>query len=114
MNTATAEKETTRSESRRKITETYTVGNYRVVVETSHDKTRKAYRTTVSECQIQKNDGYVMQFHSPFTDYYSTIKAAAVSRYNFNSLSQFHNSSADIAAEIVNTLLESHSKKGGE
>jgi hypothetical protein len=114
MNTATIEKESITNEITRKITDTYTVGNYRVTVQTKHDKTRKAYLTTISECQIQKNDGYTMEFHSVFTDYFKTIKAEKVSRYSLNTLIQFHNSTAQEAAVIVNDLLNSNNKKEGE
>lgn len=114
MDIATIERESVSSEASRKITDTYTVGNYRVKVQTRHDKNRKAYLTTISECQIQKNDGYTMEFHSVFTDYLKTIKAERVSRYGFTSLSQFHNSTAQEAAEIVNDLINSNQKKEGE
>lgn len=108
----TIEKETTSNEITRKITDTYTVENYRVKVSTWHDKNRKAYLTSVSECRIDKRDGYTMEFHGIFADYYKTIKAERVSRYSFTNLQKFHNDSADEVAAIVNQLLDNY--KGEE
>lgn len=112
MNTDTVEKNVTRNEITRKIVETYTDGSYRVRVETYHDKNRKAYITTIGECQIEKRDGYTMEFHSVFTNYYKRIKAESVSRYSFKSLEEFHNSTAEEVAAIVANLLEKN--KGEE
>ena len=112
MNTATIEKDVTRNEITRHITETYTIENYRVKVSTWHDKNRKAYITSVSECRIDKRDGYTMEFHGVFADYYKTIKAERVSRYSFKSLTEFHDSTAQECAVIVNQLIDS--RKGEE
>lgn len=114
MNTDTVEKESVKSDSSRKITDSYTIDNYRVKVSTWHDKNRKAYITSVSECQIEKCDGYTMERHAIFANYYKTINATRVSRYSFKSLEVFHNSTAEEVAVIVATLIDSHNKKEGE
>lgn len=110
----TIEKETVSNEITRKITDTYTVENYRVKVSTWHDKNRKAYITSVSECRIEKRDGYTMEFHGIFADYYKTVKATRVSRYSFKSLEVFHQSNAEEVAAIVADLIDSHNKKEEE
>lgn len=108
----TIAKETTSNDITRRITDTYTVENYRVKVSTWHDKTRKAYFTSVSECRIEKRDGYTMEYHGIFADYYKTIKAERVSRYSLTGLHKFHDEAADEAAAIVNQLLANY--KGEE
>lgn len=114
MNTETIEKNVTRNEITRDITESYTIGNYRVKVSTWHDKNRKAYITSISECRIDKRDGYTMEFHGVFADYYKTIKAEKVSRYSFKSLTEFHNSTAQECAVIVNQLLENKGEQDND
>jgi hypothetical protein len=111
MNTDTVEKEVVRNDITRKITESYTLGTYRVKVSTWHDKNRKAYLTSVSECQIERRDGYTMERHAIFANYYKTIKAERVSRYSFKSLEVFHDSTAEEVAVIVASLIDSHSEK---
>lgn len=114
MNTDTVKKESVKSDSSRKITDSYTIGDYRVKVSTWHDKNRKAYITSVSECQVQQRDGYSMEFHAVFADYYKTINATRVSRYSLKSLEVFHQSTAEEVAVIVAKLIDSHNKKEGE
>ena len=49
-------------EINRRIVESWTrEDNYRVKVTTWHDKNRKAFISNISECQIEKNAGYVME-----------------------------------------------------
>lgn len=104
----TIEKEITRNDITRKVSEVYTLEAYRVRVTTQHDKTRKAFITTVSECQVMQRDGYAMEFHSVFTDYFKTIKAEKIARYSFAALNKFHDSAALEAAEIVKHLFDSY------
>jgi hypothetical protein len=108
---ATIAKEITRNDITRKITESYTIGDYRVKVTTWHDKSRKAYLTSIGECQIEKREGYTMERHAIFASYYKTIKAERVSRYSFKSLEAFHDSTAQEAADIVDRLIKSHQEK---
>ena len=110
----TIAKETTSNDITRKITDTYTVENYRVKVSTWHDKTRKAYLTSVSECRIEKREGYTMEYHGIFADYYKTIKAERVSRYSFTNLQKFHDEVADEVAVIVNQLLANYKGEDNE
>lgn len=114
MTTETIEKNLVRNEITRKIEETYTDGSYRVRVTTSHNKNHKAYITTVSECQVEKREGYTMEFHSVFTDYFKNIKVQKVSRYSFKGLEEQHNATAEEAAVIVAALLEKNRMRGDE
>jgi hypothetical protein len=114
VNTSTVEKDSVRNEITRRITDSYTVDNYRVKVSTWHDKSRKAYLTSVSECQIDKRDGYTMERTTVFVSYYKIVKAEKVSRYSFKSLADFHASTEQEAADIVERLIESHNEKEGQ
>ena len=107
----TIEKEITRNDISRKVSETYTLGSYRVHITTKHDKTRKAFITSVSECQVMQRDGYAMEFHSVFTDYFKNIKAEKVARYSFAALNKFHDSAAGEAAEIVSQLFDNYKSR---
>jgi len=111
VNTDTVEKETTRNDIGRKITESYTIGTYRVKVTTYHDKSRKAYLTSVSECEIERRDSYTMERHAIFANYYKIIKAERVNRYSFKSLEVFHDSTVPEVADIVSRLIDSHNEK---
>lgn len=110
----TVEKEVVRNDITRKITESYTVGTYRVKVSTWHDKNRKAYLTEVSECEIERREGYTMERHAIFANYYKVIKTERVSRYSFKSLELFHDSIAEESAVIVASLIDSHNEKESE
>lgn len=114
MNTDTVEKEVVRNDITRKITENYTIGTYRVKVTTWHDKSRKAYLTSIGECEIEKREGYTMERHAIFASYYKVIKAERVSRYSFKSLELFHDSTAQEAGAIVTSLIDSYNEKEGE
>lgn len=114
MNTDTIQKDSVSNETSRRITDSYTVDNYRVKVSTWHDKARKAYMTSVSECQIERRDGYTMERHAIFANYYKVIKAERVSRYSFKSLAEFHASTAQEAGDIIERLIESYNEKEGQ
>ena len=110
----TVDKEVTRNDIGRRITESYTVDTYRVKVSTAHDKSRKAYLTTISECTIERREGYTMERTTIFASYFKVLKAEKVSRYSFKSLEEFHASTAQEAGDIVSRLIDSHNEKEGE
>jgi hypothetical protein len=98
-------------DSSRKVSESWTRGdNYRVKVTTWHDKTRKAYLSNISECQIQPREGYTMEFFSPFSDLNKLIQAEQVSRYNFANLQAFHLAAVAQVLDQVEQLLANPSK----
>ena len=93
---------------RRKVVESYTLeNNWRVKVYTTHDKARKAYYTSISECQVQQRDGYSMEFHAMFTDYSQIVQRVAVSRYSWHTLEQAHNLAVELHGNIVRDLIAS-------
>jgi len=96
-------------DSRRKVTESWTrEDNYRVKVITWHDKTRKAFISNISECQVQPRDGYSMEFHAVFSDLNKVIQAERIARYNFAKLQEFHlQAVAQVQAEVDSLLANS-------
>lgn len=90
----------------RKIVETYTLANnYRVKVTTWHDKERKAYRTSLSECVIETREGFTWERHTVFADYYSTIANVPVARYSWPNMERAHNIAAESCGDLVRQLL---------
>lgn len=72
---------------------------YRVKIVTRHDKARKAYITTISECVARKRDGYTMEFHRMYVDFNRLINSEAAARFNFNKMQTIH-------AEIVSAMVQ--------
>ena len=72
---------------------------YRVKITTRHDKQRKSYTTTISECVAHKREGYTMENHRVFLDLYRTLNNATAPRYNFTKLQEVH-------AEIVKAMIQ--------
>jgi hypothetical protein len=104
-------------ESSRKSINTYTrEDGYRIKVVTSHDKQRKAYRTTISACVAEKREGYTMERHTIFTDLYRTLNVEPAARFNFTKLQAIHTEIVEAMIEDVKTLLSSHApiQKEGE
>lgn len=99
-------------EINRRIVESWTreEDNYRVKVTTWHDKTRKAFLSNISECQIQPGEGYIMEFFSPFSDLNKLIQAERVNRYNFAKLQEFHLLAVAEVLSEVNQLLANPAK----
>ena len=93
--------------TRRKIVESYTLdNNYRVKITTWHDKTRKAYLTTVSECMIgTREGGWVWESHTVFHDFNQLVASESVSRYSWANMERVHNIAADMAEELVRDLM---------
>jgi hypothetical protein len=93
----------------RKILVTYTLeNNWRVKIYTRHDKARKAYLTSVSECQVQHRDGYSMEFHAVFTDFSKIVAAVPVARYSWHTLEAAHNLAFESSHDLIRQLIESN------
>jgi hypothetical protein len=71
---------------------------YRVKITTRHDKERKSYTTTISDCEAQQREGYTMEYHRVFTNLYRTLNNSSAARYNFAKLQEIH-------AEIVKAMI---------
>lgn len=83
----------------RVIANTYTVGTYRVTVQTRYFSGSKAYVSTVRESKLQFGDGYVTEISQfniglseqrPQDDYNQKIQTAIKVRYNFKDLENYH------------------------
>ena len=95
------------SSTRRKITETWTLGDYRVKVVTYHDKIKKSYWSIISECQIEESgtSGYYMEKHRVYEDLNKLAGRVDVSRYSWPNMERAHNIAADSQKEVIAALL---------
>lgn len=93
-------------EINRRIVESWTrEDNYRVKVSTWHDKTRKAFISNISECIIERNEGYTMERWVMYSDLNKMIQMKAVSRYNYEKMSDFHLQAVAQVMDQVNDLI---------
>jgi len=96
------------NDARRKITDTYTIGEYRVKVYTYHDKNKKAYWSIISECTVEPSGttGIYFEKHRLYTDLNKLINTAIASRYNYQHLISHHNKALLMVRELIDQLLE--------
>jgi hypothetical protein len=94
-------------EINRRIVESWTreEDNYRVKVSTWHDKTRKAFISNLSECTIERNEGYTMEKSVIYSSLNQLIQIQAVSRYNYEKMADFHLQAVAKVADLVEALL---------
>lgn len=98
-------------EINRRIVESWTrEDNYRVKVTTWHDKNRKAFISNLSECQIEKNAGYVMEKSVMYQSLNRLIEMQGVSRYNYEKMSDFHANAVSAVLDQINSLLSDPSR----
>jgi hypothetical protein len=107
---------TTVNKEDRKITTKYTVGAYRVSVSTTYYSGSKSYVSVVRESRLEFKGNYVMEIShlniglapkSAGDDYYETIQAVKVERYNFKDIQKYHAQAIEETTEskIVTQLL---------
>ena len=96
------------NDAKRKITDTYTLGAYRVKVYTSHDRVKKAYWSVISECIVEPSGttGIYFEKSRPQVDLNKLVNSAIASRYNYQHLISYHNKALYIVRELVDQLLE--------
>jgi hypothetical protein len=96
---------------RRKIVETYTIGNYRVKLYTYHDKVKKSYWSIISECQIEESGTSKIYFerHRIHEDLNQLAGRIDVSRYNWSNMERAHCMAAQTVQDQVMRLLAAHS-----
>jgi len=94
-------------EINRRIVESWTreEDNYRVKVSTWHDKTRKAFISNISECTIEKNDGYTMEKSIMYQSLNKLVQIQAVSRYKYEKMADFHTQAVAQVMDQVNALI---------
>lgn len=98
-------------EVNRRIVESWTrEDNYRVKVSTWHDKNRKAFISNISECQIEKNEGYVMEKSVMYQSLNRLIEMQGVSRYNYEKMADFHIKAVSAVLDLINSLLSDPSR----
>jgi hypothetical protein len=91
----------------RKIVNTYTLENgYRVKVATYHYANSKAIRSTISECIAREEATYSMETHRMFADFNEILITERVPRYSLKLLQDQHAKALEIAAPIVEQLLQ--------
>ena len=94
-------------DSSRKVSESWTreEDNYRVKVSTWHDKNRKAFISNISECTIEKNDGYTMEKSIMYQSLNKLVQIQAVNRYNYEKMADFHTQAVAQVMDQVNALI---------
>lgn len=91
----------------RKIVNTYTLENgYRVKVATYHYANSKVIRSTISECIARQEATYSMETHRMFADFNEILITERVPRYSLKLLQDQHAKALEIAAPIVEQLLQ--------
>lgn len=102
-------------EINRRIVESWTrEDNYRVKVRSWHDKNRKAFISNLSECQIEANEGYVMEKSVMYSDLNQLIQIQPVSRYNYEKMAEFHAQAVAQVLDQIHSLLGDASRVAGE
>ena len=91
----------------RRIVESWTreEDNYRVKVSTWHDKNRKAYLSNISECTIERRDGFTMEKWTMYSSLNKLIQIQAVSRYNYEKMAELHIQAVAQVMDQVQALL---------
>lgn len=84
--------------------------NYRVKVTTWHDKNRKAFISNLSECTIERNEGYTMERSVMYQSLNKLVQIQAVSRYNYEKMSEFHAVAVAQVMDQVNALMADTSR----
>jgi hypothetical protein len=93
-------------EINRRIVESWTrEDNYRVKVSTWHDKRHKGYISTISECLIERNEGYTIEKWVMYSDLNKMIQMQAVSRYNYEKMAEAHLQAVAQVLDQVNDLI---------
>ena len=97
------------NDAHRKITDTYTRGEYRVKVYTYHDKNKKAYWSIIKECIVEPSgnpDIYFEKYSPVKYDLNKLISLNSASRYNYQHLVSHHNKALHMVRELIDQLLE--------
>ena len=95
------------SSERRRITESYTLANnYRIKITTWHDKARKAYLTSVSECMTEPREGgYTIERHTVYADFNRLVSSEPAARYSWQNMERVHNIAAESVGDLIRELL---------
>jgi len=96
------------NDAHRKITDTYTLGAYRVKVYTYHDKNNKVYWSIFKECTVEPSGTTGIYFEKTRlqSNLNKVVNSAIASRYNYQHLISHHNKALLMVRELVDQLLE--------
>lgn len=97
------------NEITRKCVDTYTLeNNYRVKVSTYHDKVKKVYWSTISECVVEDSGttGIYFERHSMHTDFNRLAGRVEALRYNPENMKRAHALALDSVRGLIDQLLE--------
>ena len=93
-------------EINRRIVESWTrEDNYRVKVTTWHDKTRKAFISNISECTIERRDGFTMEKWTMYQSLNKLIQIQKINRYNYDKMAYFHILGVAMVQNQINALI---------
>ncbi len=97
------------NEITRKCVDTYTLeNNYRVKVSTYHDKVKKVYWSTISECVVEASGtaGFYFERHTMYTDFNRLAGKVEALRYNPENMKKAHGLALDSVRGLIDQLLE--------
>jgi hypothetical protein len=96
------------SNERRRITDTYTLeNNYRIKISTYHDRIKKVYWSTISECIVHASDtpGFYFERHRIHADLNKLLVTAPGLRYSFKDLHAAHNTALNLGVDLRDQFL---------
>ena len=97
------------NEISRKCVDTYTLeNNYRVKVYTYHDKVKKVYWSTISECVVEASgtSGIYFEKRTMYADLHQLAGKVEALRYSPENMKKAHELALDSVRELVDQLLE--------
>jgi hypothetical protein len=96
------------SNERRRITDTYTLeNNYRIKISTYHDRIKKVYWSTISECIVHDSGtpGIYFERHRMHADLNKLLITAPGIRYNSKDLHAAHNTALGLGVDLRDQFL---------
>jgi len=103
------------NEISRKCVDTYTLeNNYRVKVYTYHDKVKKVYWSTISECVVEASgtSGIYFEKRTMYTDLHQLAGKVEALRYSPENMKKAHEQALYSVRELVDQLLEAGQVRG--
>lgn len=98
----------------RKCVDTWTLeNNYRVKVYTYHDKSKKAYWTTIKECIVEASgtSGIYFEKHSVHVDLHRLAGKVEALRFNGDAMVKAHDTAIESVRDLIDQLLELNKEK---
>jgi len=102
------------NEITRKCVDTWTLdNNYRVKVYTTHDKVKKVYWSTISECEVEASgtSGIYFERHRMHEDLNKLVGKVIATRYNPTNMVKAHDDALYAVRELVDQLLQANYEK---